>query len=371
MSNPLIGPTTADVHTVPRVLLTVSGVIPDDLEDQIAHGRRPRADYVELARAMDATLLDVVSARDRSGMLGKLLERLGGSGLLLAWVCFREGRRYDTIVTDGEQVGLWLALIWAVTTRRRPCRHVMIAHILSVPKKVALFRAFRLGRHIDRIIVYSSWQRRFIERDLCFPPDRIELTSFMVDTRFFAPAPRRMGVRPMICTAGLERRDYPTLIEAVRGMDVDVIIGAASPWSRRADTTRGEQLPDNVEVCALDFADLRTLYARASFVVVPLYDVEFQAGVTTILEAMAMGRAVVCTRTRGQTDVVVSGHTGCYVPPADVAALRSAITSLLDDPEEADRLGRAARAYVVEHCDIDVYARHLAHLVGPPARTAA
>jgi hypothetical protein len=39
---------------------------------------------------------------------------------------------------------------------------------------------------------------------------------------------------------------------------------------------------------------------------VPLLDVPFQAGVTTILEAMAMEKTVICSRTLGQTDVHVS-----------------------------------------------------------------
>ena len=47
----------------------------------------------------------------------------------------------------------------------------------------------------------------------------------------------------MICTAGLEFRDYPTLIEAVRGLDARVVIAAASPWSKRADATAERRPP--------------------------------------------------------------------------------------------------------------------------------
>ena len=130
-------------------------------------------------------------------------------------------------------------------------------------------------------------------------PEQVQLTSFMVDTEFFAmarvtPAPRRM-----ICAAGLEFRDYDTLVEAVRELDVEVVIAAASPWSKRASAVGGT-LPANVTVCKLTLFDLRQLYADARFVVVPLLETEFQAGVTTILEAMAMSKAVVCTKTSGR-----------------------------------------------------------------------
>jgi glycosyltransferase involved in cell wall biosynthesis len=185
----------------------------------------------------------------------------------------------------------------------------------------------------------------------------------MVDTTFFATDQVVARSEPMICAAGLERRDYQTLIEAVDGLDVRVVIAAASPWSRQADGTQGARLPANVETCSLGFVELRQLYADARFVVMPLEDVEFQAGITTILEAMAMAKAVVCTRTRGQTDVVVDGINGLYVPPGDSESLRDAIVKLLDQPELALEMGRAGRDYAERECDVNVYAHRLAQAV--------
>ena len=47
-----------------RVVLTVSGVIAADIREQIASGKRPRADYLELARGFNAELLDHAAARE-------------------------------------------------------------------------------------------------------------------------------------------------------------------------------------------------------------------------------------------------------------------------------------------------------------------
>jgi glycosyltransferase involved in cell wall biosynthesis len=94
-----------------------------------------------------------------------------------------------------------------------------------------------------------------------------------------------------------------------------------------------------------------------------LEDVEFQAGVTTILEAMSMGKAVVCSSTRGQTDVIEDGKNGAYVPPGNPDALRTAISELLADPERADDLGRCGRQYVEQLCDVTIYAQRLAEIV--------
>ena len=344
------------------VLLTVSGVVPADVAEQVRADRRPRPDYLELARAMDADTMDIAEAQRRTGWLGRVLQRIGGPGALLAWASFRERDRYDAIVTDGEQVGILLALL-CVLTRQRIGTHMMIVHILSTRRKSSLFKLFRLGRQVDLLLVYSSWQQRFIVEELSIPSDRVVLTPFMVDTRFFAPRTATSPPRPMICTAGLEQRDYPTLMEAVSGLDLDVVIAAASPWSKRADTTKGVPLPPNVTVCQLGYADLRDLYADSLFVVVPLFDVGFQAGVTTILEAMAMGKAVICSRTIGQTDVVTDGVTGIYIGPGSASALRSAIVDLVDDLDRAHLIGDAGRQYVLRECDVEVYAQRLASLL--------
>ena len=220
----------------------------------------------------------------------------------------------------------------------------MIVHIMSVRPKVLLYRALGLGRCVDRMFVYATSQEKFVEESLGFPPERVVLTPFMVDTAFFAPDAVPAQAGRLICAAGLELRDYRTLIQAVHGLDVRVVIASGSPWSTRPDTARSEALPDNVEVCTLDFVALRQLYADSLFVVMPLHDVEFQAGITTILEAMAMGKAVVCSRTRGQTDALVDGVTGIYVPPGDPVALRAAIERLARGSRAGERAGASRQS---------------------------
>ena len=328
--------------TVKPVLITVSGTIPTDVAAQVERGERPCPDYVALAEAMDGELLDLVEARHRAGRLAALIERVGGATALLAWVCFRDRSRYRAILTDGEQVGLPLALLCLVT-RRRPFPHVMIVHLLSAPKKSIVFRILRLGRYIDTLLVYSSEQRRFIVEELGVPADRVVFTPFAVDSRFFDAATVEGGSARVISSAGLEFRDYPTLLEAVDGLDARVVIAAASNWSKRANSAKDTKLPPNVELCSLGYADLRQLYVDSTLVVLPLYDVAFQAGVTTILEAMAMGKAVVCSKTRGRptSSSTVSRASMCRpVTPANCA--RPSTVSSMTKPVASASAGRPA-----------------------------
>jgi colanic acid/amylovoran biosynthesis glycosyltransferase len=78
---------------------------------------------------------------------------------------------------------------------------------------------------------------------------------------------------------------------------------------------------------------------------------------------MAMGLAVVCSHTSGQTDTVIDEVNGILVVPGDAGALRAAIERLLRDRRLADRLGTNGRAWVVDHADVERYAQQLAAIV--------
>lgn len=340
------------------VLLTVSGEIPLDIEAAISKKLRPRADYLELAHSFDADLLDYRQARQKTGWFGRLLERVGGPNLMLAWHCFQQRNHYRVIVTDGEQVGIPLAIL-SKFAGVQSTAHMMIAHILSVGKKRILFDLLGLQHYIDTFVVYATWQKRFIEERWHVPQQQVYFTPFMVDSSFFAPDAVEAQPKRMICAVGLEFRDYRTLLKAVDGLDVEVVIAAASPWSKRSDTTAGELIPPNVTVRKFSQYELRQLYADSLFVVMPLYAVDFQAGVTAILEAMAMEKAVICSRTAGQSDIIIDGKNGLYVNPGDVSALREAIGTLLENPEQAAQMGTAGREHVEAELNLDSYALRL------------
>jgi hypothetical protein len=96
----------------------------------------------------------------------------------------------------------------------------------------------------------------------------------------------------------------------------------------------------------MDFSDLRNLYNRSRFFVMPLLETETDNGTTSILEAMSMGKAVICSRVSGQRDVIQEGITGIFVPPGDPGALREAIYHLWSNPDIAAEMGARAREHI-------------------------
>jgi glycosyltransferase involved in cell wall biosynthesis len=62
-----------------------------------------------------------------------------------------------------------------------------------------------------------------------------------------------------------------------------------------------------------------------------------------LIEAMAMGKAVVATDAGGVPEIVIQGETGLLVPPAQPKDLAEAVLTLLEDAPRAQRLGMAGR----------------------------
>jgi glycosyltransferase involved in cell wall biosynthesis len=366
---------------VTRVLLVLSV---DDVS--AVQGPGPRKDYHALTQALRATTIDRSHVRG-SRILARLARWLGVAPLQ-AWLAFRARARFDVIVTDGEHIGIPLALLLKLTRSR--VAHVTIGHRLTAAKKKPFFRWLRVQSHIHTIALHSQRQYDLAVRELGIPVDRLALVPYQVDVNYWQPQP--IAEEALICSAGLEFRDYATLVSAVEGLDVPVVIGAASHWSKRRNTAEGQPLPSNIHVSAFDYQALRHVYARAAIVVVPLDDVDFQAGVTTILEAMAMAKPVIVTHAIGQTDVIEDRRsvtrgvhprvrprslvrrfaessgihvqpTGFYVPPKDPAALRQAITHLLNHPEQRRRLGHAGRNTVEGLLTVEHFAARIRQLV--------
>ncbi len=64
----------------------------------------------------------------------------------------------------------------------------------------------------------------------------------------------------------------------------------------------------------------------------------------TLLEAAMTGTAMVASDTGGISEVVIDGETGLLVPVGDSRGLAAAIGRLLDDDDERERMGAAARS---------------------------
>lgn len=351
----------------------------EQAREAVRRGEAPQREYLELADLLDADVID--DSEVQRDPTARRLARLTARGAGHAWLASRLLKNYDAVFSDGEHIGLLLAMMMR-GGQDRP-HHAMIGHRMSTSKKRLLTPMARGG--IDALIVHASRQLEYAVHGGGFNPSQVYLTPYSVDTGFWRPQPA--GDEQLIVSCGMEQRDYHCLIDAVRDLPIRVCVGAMSHWSRDRNRLRGRAIPANMTVEAYDYLQLRELYAASRLVVVPLRDTDFQAGITTILEAMAMGKPVIVTRAAGQHETVVGplwgadqttwpaggpsaeDSTGLYVPVGSAEALRSAIIYLLERPELASVLGVNGRRYVEQHANLDTYTRRLAGIISPAYAT--
>jgi glycosyltransferase involved in cell wall biosynthesis len=309
-------------------------------------------------------LFEEMFVKRYDGTILKKAPASGGFRQIPSWFQLaREIRRrqdeYDVVVSWNERASVALMTLDGLSPslqlggRVNPKPHVAMLYWFSRPFVRFPMRAF--SDRLQAIVTWSSVQRTYAIEKLGFPAEKLYLVKHYADQVFWS-ARETDPDADMICSAGAEMRDYPTLLEALRGTDLRCHIATDHVRTSRvglgshvsAERFSASASP-NVTIGRKPLPELRDLYARSRFVVVPLYPSDTDNGVTVILEAMAMGKPVICSRTQGQVDVIQDGVTGIFVPVGDPVALRNAMLELWNDPDRARAMGQAARAYVEKH----------------------
>jgi glycosyltransferase involved in cell wall biosynthesis len=228
----------------------------------------------------------------------------------------------------------------------------------------------RLGRLCaalsDGLIANCAASRDAVVADEGLDPARVVVLENGVDLERFSETTRprnagkgrRVGVianlRPVkgldvfLEAAALVRRRHPDVTFAVAG-EGPLRPGLAAQAERLGVRL---ELPGTV-------GDVPGFLAGLDLAVLP----SLSEGMSNaLLEYMAAGRAIVATAVGGNTTLIEEGVNGLLVPPNDPGRLAEAIGHLLDHPELAAWLGRAARRRVEERYSREVMVRRFEDL---------
>jgi glycosyltransferase involved in cell wall biosynthesis len=316
---------------------------------------RPLEDYETLEHVFDVTHVDPPTAV--RGRIARFVSRTLGDAWVVAFQAVRRGRRADAIVALADDVGVPMAAVRFLLRVRTPL--VIVCVHLRARKTQLLLRTLGLHRQVQRFMPYSVTLRDVLIDEVGVPAGRVDTLYNTVDERFFSPDGTYERQPPYIASAGLTLRDYKTLLDATRGLDVDVKIEALSIWYRnQAVNFTEDDVHDRVELCDDGTTTgLRDIYAGSTMVVVPLRERGEPAGNTSVLEGMAMAKPVIVSDLAMGGDFIRDGETGFLVPPEDVESLRLAIIAVLEDADLRRRVGRAGRQAVEAEFTREHFAR--------------
>jgi glycosyltransferase involved in cell wall biosynthesis len=150
------------------------------------------------------------------------------------------------------------------------------------------------------------------------------------------------GVREFVEAARILRPKYPN----ARFMLLGGIDGSKSAIPRTE--IEGWSTQPRVEYLG-EVDDVRSVVERAEVMVLPSY----REGLPrSVLEAMALGKAIVTTDVSGCRDTVIEGRNGTLVPSRDPKALSAAMERFLLDATLAQRYGRESRILAEERFDV-------------------
>lgn len=150
------------------------------------------------------------------------------------------------------------------------------------------------------------------------------------------------GIREYVAAAGLLSKRWPEAqFHIVGGVDPNpdgIAHAEADSWSNSTNIFWHGALPD-----------VRASIAASHIYVLPSYR---EGTPRTVLEAMAMGRAIVTTDAPGCRETVQNGRNGFLVLPQDVASLQEAMERFLEEPSLIARMGEISRQIAEDKYDV-------------------
>lgn len=254
---------------------------------------------------------------------------------------FPKMKKYNLIISHGAQSAVFLAFVRSVSGFKNPPHIIIDVGCLnggrSRQPELSIFQ-FSM-KSVSGIIYHASSQKTYYDRYFPFLSKKAFFVPFGVDTELFKPLD--VEQENYMLSIGYKFRDWMTLINAYSQIKTNTALIIVGPKDLNM------KLPNNV-YCQpfVPINTLKELIPKAKFIVLPLVDLPYAHGQMTLLQSMAMGKAVIVSKVPSTVDYVNDGENALFVKLHDVDDMRSKIEFLLHNPHEIFRLGKNARKSV-------------------------
>jgi len=304
------------------------------------------------------------------------LERAGGYGgdFATVFASLRRANRADVVLSTVDTVGIPLMLLGRAGCLRPPLVYVAI----GLPERLARLRSERMRRlytsalgSCAAVIAYSKFEADELRGSLDRRgfATRVEFVPFGVDAASFTPV-RGPAALDIVSVGADPHRDFALLLQvAARMPRVSFLIVTSADHARHLSG-----LPDNVVVeTDIPFEAMRRRLGEARAVALPVRENSYSGATTVLLQAMALGKPVVVTRTQAIATGygLVDGENCRLVAPGDAAGLERALGDVLRDEFHARALGASARTVVERQLTWERYVARIEELLRDAAAKPA
>jgi glycosyltransferase involved in cell wall biosynthesis len=307
-------------------------------------------------------------AASAGGVLKWVLETAGGYGGDFATVLgsLRGANSADVVFSTVDTVGIPLILLRRAGRLRPPLVYVAV----GLPERLAKLRSERMRRlyasalgSCASVAAYSQHEADELRNWLAgygFSP-RVAFIPFGVDPAAFRPeaAPATVDV---VSVGADPHRDFELLLRVASRMP-----GVSFLIVTTRDRRRGlAALPENVVVeTDIPFDEMRRRLAEARVVALPVRENSYSGATTVLLQAMALGKPVVVSRTNAIATGygLVDGENCRLVAPGDDAGFERALADVLRHEFHARALGASGRATVERELTWERYVDRIEELL--------
>ncbi len=295
-------------------------------------------------------------------------------------------------------VQLWLLLrkerpAWFMGYTIKPVIYgIVAAWLAGVPRRIALitglgyaFTANRSGFLVSLVRVLYKAGLAKAELVIFQNPDDLELFKQLgivgnrhrtlvvagsgVDTLAFDERPIRDGTPSFLMVARLLGdkgvREYVEAARRIRIEFPEVRFRLAGWIDDNPEAIRQDELDDWISTGTIEFLgrldDVRPALEACSVYVLPSYR---EGTPRTVLEAMAIGRAIITTDAPGCRQTTMHGENGFLVQVRSVDALVAAILRFLREPSLIVTMGARSRRIAEERYDVKMVNASMLHEMG-------
>jgi len=193
-----------------------------------------------------------------------------------------------------------------------------------------------------------------------FGEAKVQFIPFGVDTQYFQP--QNTEEDNYLLSIGKDpNRDFDLLLNIARFIKEKILL-ITSKARKQEIEKRWKVIPHNVSIVTdVPLSKIRASISHARLVILPVKENSYSGATTTLLQTMAMGKAVVVTKTGAiKKGYHLEHNKNCIlVQPGNKKELLQAIRYLLKNVSSRKNLGDNARKTVQEYLSWENYVHNL------------